>query len=255
MKKEYIPHGAVVPRESLYTDKLVVRGTLKVSGRLAAKTVVIHDGGIIEAGEFGCETARVLGSLKVGGQITVSAIIGSGTVMAREIIADDIQTDILQAESVSAGRIAARKLFALSDCRATSCIAVSESIEASRVETAKLTMCHSRIGSCDADEVITLVPRGRSMLSLLWRSWWSRRTLSMTRTGEKKAGKKEKEDARRDTASEIEGQPAAEPAVTAHPPIQRDNDLSGAMIAILTELHNQGYDITKAVEKADRPAA
>lgn len=255
MKKEYIPHGAVVPRESLYTDKLVVRGTLKVSGRLAAKTVVIHDGGIIEAGEFGCEIVRVLGSLKVEGQITVSTIIGNGTVMAREIIADDIQTDILHAESVSAGRIAARKLFALLGCRATSCIAVSESIEAGWVETAKLTMCHSKIGFCEADEVINLVPRGRGMLSLLWRSWWSSRTLSMARTGVKKAGKKEKMDAQRNTATETETQPAAAPAVTAQLPLQSDNDLSGVMTSILTELHNQGYIITKAGKKANRPAA
>jgi len=150
MKKVYIPKGETVSYETLETDRLVVKGCLKVAYGLKART--ISGGGVITAG-------------------TVSA--------------DDIQVDDLEAASVICQRLIAKRvqtpeLFA-SESAAVSCF-----LSSAHVETGKLTVALSEIDDVKADEVIHLKPKKRSLFRLLLastlRSFWLSLTPRLTKT-------------------------------------------------------------------------
>ena len=141
MKTIYIPKGETVNYETLETDRLVVKGCLKVTYGIKAKT--ISGGGIITAG-------------------TVSA--------------DDIRVDDLEAASVTCQRLIAKRvqtpeLFAF-ESAAVSCF-----LSSAYVATGKLTVALSEIDEVKADEVIHLKPRKRSLFRLLLasalRSFWT----------------------------------------------------------------------------------
>lgn len=141
MKTVYIPKGETVSYETLETDRLVVKGCLKVVYGIKART--ISGGGIITAG-------------------TVSA--------------DDIRVDDLEAASVTCQRLIAKRvqtpeLFAF-ESAAVSCF-----LSSAYVATGKLTVALSEIDEVKADEVIHLKPRKRSLFRLLLvlalRSFWT----------------------------------------------------------------------------------
>ena len=141
MKTVYIPKGETVRYETLETDRLVVKGCLKVTYGIKAKT--ISGGGIITAG-------------------TVSA--------------DDIRVDDLEAASVTCQRLIAKRvqtpeLFAF-ESAAVSCF-----LSSAFVATGKLTVALSEIDEVKADEVIHLKPKKRSLFRLLLasalRSFWT----------------------------------------------------------------------------------
>ena len=141
MKTVYIPKGETVRYETLATDRLVVKGCLKVTYGIKART--ISGGGMITAG-------------------TVSA--------------DDIRVDDLEAASVTCQRLIAKRvqtpeLFAF-ESAAVSCF-----LSFAYVATRKLTVALSEIDEVKADEVIHLKPRKRSLFRLLLasalRSFWT----------------------------------------------------------------------------------
>ena len=141
MKTVYIPKGETVRYETLETDRLVVKGCLKVTYGIKAKT--ISGGGMITAG-------------------TVSA--------------DDIRVNDLEAASVTCQRLIAKRvqtpeLFAF-ESAAVSCFLFS-----AFVATGKLTVALSEIDEVKADEVIHLKPKKRSLFRLLLasalRSFWT----------------------------------------------------------------------------------
>lgn len=141
MKTVYIPKGETVRYETLTTDRLVVKGCLKVTYGIKART--ISGGGMITAG-------------------TVSA--------------DDIRVDDLEAASVTCQRLIAKRvqtpeLFAF-ESAAVSCF-----LSSAFVATGKLTVALSEIDEVKADEVIHLKPRKRSLFRLLLvlalRSFWT----------------------------------------------------------------------------------
>ena len=141
MKTIYIPKGETVSYETLETDRLVVKGCLKVAYGIKAKT--ISGGGIITAG-------------------TVSA--------------DDIRVDDLEAASVTCQRLIAKRvqtpeLFTF-ESAAVSCF-----LSSAYVAAGKLTVALSEIDEVKADEVIHLKPRKRSLFRLLLasalRSFWT----------------------------------------------------------------------------------
>lgn len=141
MKTVYIPKGETVRYETLETDRLVVKGCLKVTYGIKAKT--ISGGGMITAG-------------------TVSA--------------DDIRVDDLEAASVTCQRLIAKRvqtpeLFAF-ESAAVSCF-----LSSAFVATGKLTVALSEIDEVKTDEVIHLKPRKRSLFRLLLvsalRSFWT----------------------------------------------------------------------------------
>lgn len=131
MKTVYIPKGETVRYETLETDRLVVKGCLKVTYGIKART--ISGGGMITAG-------------------TMSA--------------DDIRVDDLEAASVTCQRLIAKRvqtpeLFAF-ESAAVSCF-----LSSAFVATGKLTVALSEIDEVKADEVIHLKPRKRSLFRLL----------------------------------------------------------------------------------------
>ena len=141
MKTVYIPKGETVRYETLETDRLVVKGCLKVTYGIKART--ISGGGMITAG-------------------TVSA--------------DDIRVDDLEAASVTCQRLIAKRvqtpeLFAFESA------AVSYFLSSAYVAAGKLTVALSEIDEVQADEVIHLKPRKRSLFRLLLasalRSFWT----------------------------------------------------------------------------------
>ena len=141
MKTVYIPKGETVRYETLETDRLVVKGCLKVTYGIKAKT--ISGGGMITAG-------------------TVSA--------------DDIRVDDLEAASVTCQRLIAKRvqtpeLFAF-ESAAVSCF-----LSSAFVATGKLTVALSEIDEVKAAVVIHLKPKKRSLFRLLLasalRSFWT----------------------------------------------------------------------------------
>mgnify|MGYP001064877059 FL=1 len=141
MKNVYIPRGETVCYETLETDYLVVKGCLKVAHSLKAKT-----------------------------------ISGNGVIIAGTVSADDIRVDDLEAASVICQRLIAKRvqtpqLFAF-ESAAASCF-----LSSAYVAAGKLTVALSEIDEVNADEVIHLKPRKRSLFRLLLasalRSFWT----------------------------------------------------------------------------------
>ena len=141
MKTVYIPKGETVSYETLETERLVVKGCLKVAYGIKAKT-----------------------------------ISGSGVIIASTVSADDIRVDDLEAASVTCQRLIAKRvqtpeLFAF-ESAAVSCF-----LSSAYVATGKLTVALSEIDEVKADEVIHLKPRKRSLFRLLLasalRSFWT----------------------------------------------------------------------------------
>lgn len=133
MKKVYIPKGETVTYDSLNTVNIVVCGTLIVKGKLTAHS--IQGGGRVEAEEIQCDT------------------IEAGTV---------------QAEIVTAQKIVGKKLF-IRDCIAD-IIMATDFIESLHVLTKCLYISLSSISQCDAEEIIMLAPKKRSLLGMLFAS-------------------------------------------------------------------------------------
>lgn len=140
MKTVYIPRGESRNYTCLITDNLIVNGHLNVENELKAKHI------------SGC------------------GVIAAGRVSADEITADEIETSSIVCTRLMAKRVSAAEVFA-SDCAVVSCF-----LEASYVETGRLTTALSEVGEVEANEVIQLAPKKRSMILTLimsaLRSFW-----------------------------------------------------------------------------------
>lgn len=143
MKTVYIPKGETVSYENLTTECLVVEGCLKVSCDLKAKTI---SGGFIEAGR----------------------------VSAGEIRADDLECAGVACARLIAKRVETSELFA-SESAAVSCL-----LSADYVKAGRLFVGLSDIDEVEADEIINLRQKKRSLFRFLLasslRSWWMRFT-------------------------------------------------------------------------------
>lgn len=144
MKTIYIPKGETVSYENLTTDRIVVKGCLKVLDSTKARS-----------------------------------ISGNGTIYAGSVSADDIRVDDLEAASVTCKRLIAKRVqtpqLIASESAAVSCY-----LAASYVETGKLTVAASEICEAKAEEIIHLAPRKRTLFGLLLvsalRSLWTKLT-------------------------------------------------------------------------------
>lgn len=144
MKTIYIPKGETVSYENLTTDRIVVKGCLKVLDGIKAKS-----------------------------------ISGNGTIYAGSVSADNICVDDLETASVTCKRLIAKRVqtpqLIASESAAVSCYLV-----ASYVETGKLTVAASEICEAKAEEIIHLTPKKRTLFGLLLvsalRSLWTRLT-------------------------------------------------------------------------------
>lgn len=162
MKKVFIPKGETVTYDSLNTVNIVVRGTLIVKGKLTAHS--IQGGGRVEAEEIQCATIEV------------------GTV---------------QAEIVTAQKIVGKKLF-IRDCVAD-IIMATDFIESLHVLTKCLYISLSSISQCDAEEIIMLTPKKRSLLGMLFAS----KMRQVAPAGKSRRHKKKSEVSCRDTENDL----------------------------------------------------
>ena len=131
MKTIYIPTGETVHHASLSTDRLVVKGCLFVDGALEAKMVV--GGGIVHAG-------------------TVSAGV--------------IHLDELEAASVICERLIAKRVKS-PEVQVSESAAVSSYLCASYVKAGKLTVTICEVDEVDAEEVVHLTAKKRTLFGTL----------------------------------------------------------------------------------------
>lgn len=141
MKTVYIPKGETVHYESLATEHLVVRGHLHVDYGIKAKTIT--GGGTINAGTVDADVIRV----------------------------DDVESGSIVCKRLLAKRVQAPEVFASESA------AVSSFLSAAYVETGRLTVALSEIDEVNAQEVINLTPKKRTLLGTLLasllRSFWT----------------------------------------------------------------------------------
>lgn len=130
MKTIYIPRGETVSYENLVTDRIVVKGCLKVLDDIRAKS------------------------------ITGGGVIYAGTVSADDICVDDLETSAVTCRRLIAKRVQTPTLIA-SDSAAVSCY-----LAAAYVETGKLTVAASEVSEAKADEIVHLTPKKRSLFGL-----------------------------------------------------------------------------------------
>lgn len=141
MKTVYIPKGETVSYETLETERLVVKGCLKVAYGIKAKT------------------------------ISGNGVIIAGTVSADDVRVDDLETASVTCQRLIAKRVQTPELFAF-ESAAVSCF-----LSSAYVAAGKLTVALSEVDEVKADEVIHLKPRKRSLFRLLLasalRSFWT----------------------------------------------------------------------------------
>ena len=149
MKTVYIPKEETVRYETLETDRLVVKGCLKVAYGVKART------------------------------ISGNGIITAGTVSADDSRADDLEAASVICQRLIAKRVQTPELFAF-ESAAVSCF-----LSSAFVATGKLTVALSEIDEVKADEVIHLKPKKRSLFRLLLasalRSLWTHLTVPAAR--------------------------------------------------------------------------
>lgn len=145
MKTVYIPKGETVHYESLVTEHLVVHGHLHVTYGIKAKS------------------------------INGKGVINAGTVEADTVCVDDVEAASVICKRLLAKRVQSPEVFA-SESAAVSCF-----LSAAYVETGKLTVAISEIDVVEAQEVVNLPPRKRSLLGTLLasvlRSFWTALTV------------------------------------------------------------------------------
>lgn len=212
MKKVFIPCGEVVTYNCLYTDRIIVKGVLRVSGRLVARE-----------------------------------IMGGGVIEAREIVCDDIRATSITADFVTAKRIATDKLFVQFECRAQD-IVVKDYATAGYMNAGRLSLTLSDIQVCEADEIITL-KRKNGLLGLLWASWWRGLFLNLFYGGENEEPQDEKpeEAPKAKTSAPV---PASESLVAPADPAVQDDATIDMLIAVLTDLRKHGYRVSKSEAQA-----
>lgn len=162
MKSIYIPKGETVCYESLETERLIVEGCVKVTHCISAKT-----------------------------------IIGDGVVIAQSVHADDIRAREIESGSVICKRLIAHQTQA-TELIASESAAVSTFLSSQYVKTGKLTVSVSEVDEVDADEVINLGAKKRSLFGLLLvselRSLWAKLTAPKSLDSEEKSHTKEHSD-------------------------------------------------------------
>ena len=143
MKSVYIPKGETVHYESLVTERLVVHGHLHVTYGIKAKA------------------------------ISGKGVINAGTIEANTVCMDDVEAASVICKRLIAKR--AQEVFA-SESAAVSCF-----LSAAYVETGKLTVAISEIDVVEAQEVVNLKPKKRSLfgtlLASVLRSFWTALTV------------------------------------------------------------------------------
>lgn len=216
MKTVYIPKGETAHYESLVTEHLVVHGHLHVTYGIKAKT------------------------------ITGKGVINAGTIDADTVCIDDVEAASVICKRLIAKRAQAPEIFA-SESAAVSCF-----LSAAYVETGKLTVAISEIDVVEAQEVVNLKPKKRSLfgtlLASVLRSFWT----ALTVRGEKaEVMDAEFTPVQEETAEATQEEPAAEqpatvqevPVATAEPEMDVVDEELNRIIGLFKLSREQGYTL------------
>ena len=141
MKKIYIAEGTIERHDNIYTDILIVKGRLIVTGIIRAKRV--YGDGFIEAGR---------------------------------IVANSIVAGILDVDHICAKKVIADKVFCLTAIVSIGIIA-KDYIEGHNIRTARLIAPISEIERTEAKEIIHITPK-RSFIGSIFCSWLHERFAS-----------------------------------------------------------------------------
>lgn len=223
MKNIYIPKGETVCYESLETEHLIVKGCVKVSRSISAKT-----------------------------------ISGDGVVIAQSVHAGDIRAREIEAGSVICRRLITRQAQ-VTELIASESAAVSTFLASQYVKAGKLTVAVSEIGEVDAAEVVNLGAKRRSLFGLLLaselRSLWARLTAPKARDKDVKSSSEDNGDDDnnhnnggdkhlRDEIAKTVREIMAEQAAKATPAEYSDDDFELKRIqGIFKLLRSQGYTL------------
>ena len=217
MRKIFIPHGETITHDCLYTDRIILNGVLRISGKLSAKTIV-----------------------------------GNGVIEAGEIVCDDLRADQVTADCITAKRIATNKLFVKYECRATDAVAVKDYATAKYLSTGTLSVTLSDIPACDADKVI-IIKKKSSLVGLLWASWWRSLYLSLFHSGKKAAPKAGNKPI--PIPAEVPSAVAQSVKEKAIEPLPKNSDAVDMLICLLAEMKKHGYAVTESEAQAPEETA
>ena len=163
------------------------------------------------------DDATAFNGLKKG-TITGKGVINAGTIDADTVCIDDVEAASVICKRLIAKRAQAPEIFA-SESAAVSCF-----LSAAYVETGKLTVAISEIDVVEAQEVVNLKPKKRSLfgtlLASVLRSFWT----ALTVRGEKaEVMDAEFTPVQEETAEATQEEPAAEqPATVQEVPVATD---------------------------------
>lgn len=162
MKNIYIPKGETVCYESLETEHLIVKGCVKVTHCISAKT-----------------------------------ISGDGVVIAQSVHADDIRVREIESGSVICNRLIAHQVQA-TELIVSEGAAVSIFLSSQYVKAGRLTVSVSEVDEVDAEEVVNLGAKKRSLFGLLFvselYSFWAKLTAPSAWDSKKKSDAKKRGD-------------------------------------------------------------
>ena len=194
------------------------------------KAITIEKGKVAFYSSLSADTLVVNGVLKVNGTLKVRRLLGRGIVDARRLEAEsvDLRTGFIRDVEIGGGAFG--ELYAT--CRASGTLCAQNFIQALEVSAKQLVMDRSNIGSCTAQEVVSLrryLPN--KLLSGLKRLLTApfRR---LAKLGRKKTAAKK--------------QPVSFPQAVA-PNSEPDNEL---VSAILEALREKGYTVSRIQKEA-----
>lgn len=119
------------------------------------KTITIEKGQVAFYSSLSADTLVVNGILKVNGTLKVRRLLGRGIVDARRLEADtvNIRTGFIREVEIGGGTFG--ELYG-STCKANGTLCVRNFIQALDVSAKRLVVNRSNIGSCTAQEVVSL---------------------------------------------------------------------------------------------------
>lgn len=119
------------------------------------KTITIEKGQVAFYSSLSADTLIVNGVLKVNGTLKVRRLLGRGIVDARRLEADtvNIRTGFIREVEIGGGAFG--ELYG-STCKASGTLCAKNFIQALDVSAKRLVVNRSNIGSCTAQEVVSL---------------------------------------------------------------------------------------------------
>ena len=119
------------------------------------KTITIEKGQVAFYSSLSADTLVVNGVLKVNGTLKVRRLLGRGIVDARRLETDtvNLRTGFIREVEISSGAFG--ELYATT-CKAKRTLCAKNFVQALEVSAKRLVMNRSNIGSCTAQEVVSL---------------------------------------------------------------------------------------------------